>query len=62
MSKFGKIMTPITTEVTGIEEIKDLITVVKYQVNELEKTLNKLSNAKIDISIDVSNPCEGEKE
>ncbi|MCU5753433.1 hypothetical protein OBG91_07555 [Lactococcus lactis] len=54
-------MTPITTKVTGIEEVKDLITVVKYQVSELENTLNKLSNAKIDISIDVSNSGEGEK-
>lgn len=62
MSKFGKIMTPITTEITGIDEVKDLITVVKYQVSELEKSLNKLSNAKIDISINVSEPCEGEKE
>lgn len=62
MSKFGEIMTPITTKITGIEEVKDLITVVKYQVSELENTLNKLSKAKIDISIDVSNPCEGEKE
>ncbi|MGO2073012.1 hypothetical protein ACYT4K_00155 [Lactococcus lactis] len=55
-------MTPITTKITGVEEVKDLITVVKYQVSELENTLNKLSKAKIDISIDVSNPCEGEKE
>lgn len=61
MSKFGEIMTPITTKATGIEEVKDLITVVKYQVSELENTLNKLSNAKIDISIDVSNSGEGEK-
>lgn len=62
MSKFGKIMTQITTEITGIDEVKDLITAVKYQVSELEKSLNKLSNAKIDISINVSEPCEGEKE